>query len=332
MSKIELPITFPNNIINIQDYQSLLIPRTFPIVCSQIKDYGFAIVENYIDVVIYDNNYSKNINFYTPLYYNTFGCFDYSIINNNCNNLLNIDIINFFISLLDKGYYIGYMIDAFYVKNYFKSFQKDHLEHALIIYGYNSEKKVFLALDYFNFQNISTEEISFYDIENSNKNYNFEINYGIDCSGNSSMIEVFKLSPKLIRKPNIDIFKNKVSLFLNNTPLDSYPNIYYGIQMFDIIAQRFNQNQNMNIKFFAFIISHIFLMNIRMNILYKSFNDDKYINYGDILKNLFENAKILKNKYLKYTISPNDILKENILIHINKLKIRYTNILEELIK
>lgn len=331
MLKNELSINFENDFITMKDFNSLMLPRHIIPVYSKYQVYGFAIVENYIDVIIYDNDFSKNINFYTPNYSNTLGCFDYSRMNRTTAKLLQNHLIELFIDFIDRGYYIEYIIDTFYIPNYQTNYNESHLDHQILIYGYDSHKKTFLTMDYFDFQKLSTQPISFDDILLSNKNFNIERNYGIDCSGNSIFIQAFKLDPKMARCPNIEIFKQKVTMFINNTPLDTYENLYYGIQMFDILAKRLEEGKNIPIKHFAFVMSHIFLMSTRMQILYEAYHDKKYFVYQKRFEDLYKKSYILKNLYIKLIISERDTLKNHIIDSIFDLKTKYENELKSII-
>lgn len=325
---MELPIVMPEDLLSKAECETLLLPRQFFTIYQDYKRFGYAIVESLIDVVIYDNGYSRNINFYTPYYTNTMPCFKYSVLNRKSTILLHDNLIELFISYLDEGYYLQYCVDTFYVPNYT---QFGHIEHVMLINGYDLEKQCFIAYDFFDFKRFTKQYISFESVLASNEKFNIERNYGIDCSGNASMLEAFQLDDQLIRKPCLDVFRNKIRLFLENSFLDSYEGLNYGIQMFDIMAERLEKENFAPIKHFAFLLSHIFLMSLRMDILYETYHDSLYLSLKREFDELYQKTHVLKNIHMKYTITEKPDMKPKIISGLYEIKQLYAQQLQSLL-
>lgn len=64
-------------------------------------------------------------------------------------------------NLLQKNFYIFFLVDTFYVEGYV-TYKKNHSIHDILVYGYEDE--YVYASDYFDFQNKSNKKILFSDL------------------------------------------------------------------------------------------------------------------------------------------------------------------------
>lgn len=329
MSKLTLPIKefnkdFPNTIMS---------DVTLFILLTDINRYDFALAEEYIDVVIFDNSYSSNMTFYMPYYFKTIPCLRSSIIHNDTFRLLINDnnIVPFFKRCLDDGYYLWYMLDAFCFSAY-DVFRKEHQEHGVVIFGYDDIKNGFLARDSFDFKKRSDKYL-FYDEIDKSIEYNFPVNFGIDYSGNTDRLQLFKPDQRLMRAPNLHVVKQKLERFISNDSLGDERGIYYGIQMFDIICKRIQEQNFLSLKNFSFIQAHALVMKIRCQIISRYRKVD-LTQYSTLCDKVIEGLEFLKMLGIKKTITEtlfSDDSKRSFIERIRKIEADYRNVVQGLI-
>lgn len=120
----------------------------------------------------------------------TFQCFDYTRILPGISSFMIMNFSDFIVSCIDNGYYIVYIPDIYYINQY-------HMQHELLIYGYDNSNKMFLIRDYFDFKLPSDEYISF---DTLNKTLKLPHN-----TLYRNYIHCLNLDPFKIRKSNIDL-------------------------------------------------------------------------------------------------------------------------------
>ena len=83
------------------------------------------------------------------------------------------NLINSIIHLIDKDIPVIVSIDCFYERQRFDVYQKEHLAHTILIYGYNIVKKEFYIIehDYVNSTIFREKIISFEEVDEGNLSY-----------------------------------------------------------------------------------------------------------------------------------------------------------------
>ena len=228
--------------------------------------------DNFIDTIIYDNDIADNVSFYglaEAVAKDCLLCFSmpFEIAQFSIS-----DICGYLVQMLDRDYYVHFLCDTYWVRNYIAC-GKAHVEHAPLIYGYDSEQRHFLAQDYFDFQRKSEQPISFADIEASYRNGAFIKRPDEHAMLNSCVLYGVKPVCVKAKEPNLAKIKQSLINFLDCCPYANTERegIFYGIRFIDILARRYRDDPgNISLKHCHFLYCHIRLMADRVRILQKS--------------------------------------------------------------
>lgn len=91
--------------------------------------------------------------------------FRYNRIKYDVVNYLSDNILEFLCRSIDNQYYIRVAVDNFYISANEKAYNKNHHLHPLFIYGYDNEKKEFLAGEFFNQKKFDYYSIPFDEVK-----------------------------------------------------------------------------------------------------------------------------------------------------------------------
>lgn len=266
MLKKELPLK------HIKINYDPIIDTPLEIIAQYPDLYEQKIAENGIDTIIYDNDISDNVSFYNITY----------ALNKDCMMFMNLplevarfsisNMTDYIIQLLEKSYYVQFLCDPYWVSNYV-SYQKEHDEHPMLIYGFDTVNKYFLAQDYFDYKQKTKQLVSFKDIDASYYYSSFSQRPDEYQLLNACVLHCSKIGNTKAKEINCDLIKQSLINFLNCYPYTKVETegIYYGIQFFDILINRYhNDSDYVSLKHCHFILSHIQLMLQRVKILQKN--------------------------------------------------------------
>lgn len=288
----------------------------------RMEDYNYIMLENYINVCISDSEESRNVCFYRK-------ATDFSSFHNN---YLYYDIMKsnvqsvseFFINAINRGYYISFLIDKFYIQNYPSAYNKHHIEHKLFIYGYDLNDNCFFASDYFDMKR-GYEKVSFKQIEESFKFFDkyFDTNL-------YNVVTLQKLNENTIRKADINYVVLELKKFIKSEKLGTEKELYYGFAFFDILLERIYQDENIDIKHYHFINVHIRIMIERLLWISRQYNviDNQIMDDLDIL---YKKALLIRNIMFKDRISGKSLSKHRLLNYLNETKIEYKECIKRVI-
>ncbi|MEK3824795.1 MULTISPECIES: BtrH N-terminal domain-containing protein [Paenibacillus] len=121
--------------------------NTNAILCTYEEAYYPWFIHNHIQLVGWGNP-EVYLQFYTPVfreYYRLFTMHHYEkrVLSKWCDN-----IVQFIIDAIDDGNYVYLSIDQYYISSY-RSFNKWHGAHDMLIYGYDQERGIFYIADFF---------------------------------------------------------------------------------------------------------------------------------------------------------------------------------------
>lgn len=295
--------------------------------------YERELAEHFIDTITYDNEISKNVTFYQML----------NAVGRDCLLLFNLpyevakvtidDICSYIVKLLDQEYYISFLCDTFYCRNYV-TYQKNHKEHALFLYGYDLEKQVFWAQDYFDFRTRSRQKVSFEDIQASYKNGEFEPFPGEYAILNLCILYCKKVVNHTEKPVNLPAIRQKLENFLFSHPYSNSNGLYYGISFFDILVKRYqDDSENIDLKHCHFIVAHMQFMLHRIGVLQKaqSHNTPKYEMVTEWLKALLVDVRKTEMCLLKAQMTSSK-LKMNYGERLIDFKCRYAEIITTILE
>lgn len=211
MLKKELPLK------HIKINYDPIIDTPLEIIAQYPDLYEQKIAENGIDTIIYDNDISDNVSFYNITY----------ALNKDCMMFMNLplevarfsisNMTDYIIQLLEKSYYVQFLCDPYWVSNYV-SYQKEHDEHPMLIYGFDTVNKYFLAQDYFDYKQKTKQLVSFKDIDASYYYSSFSQRPDEYQLLNACVLHCSKIVNTKAKEINCDLIKQSLINFLNCYP------------------------------------------------------------------------------------------------------------------
>lgn len=298
------------------------------VIFNDYNNFAYVVAENFINTICYNDNTSRNINFFSNNKFEDIGCFLHNSISIEVLSYINNDISRFIIECLENNYYVTFLCDTYYISNY-TTFQNRHLDHQLFIYGYDIKEQCFLCNDYFDFKFRTEQRVLFADIENSYNKYSIVQDEGYHFGYQYPTFEIFKLNYHAIRPYNIELIKQRLTNFLEGKNLANYSGCIFGIKFFEQLLERMDMSIRIPLKHFQFIYAHIKIMGLRMNIIDGNISDDMQNKLGELLYEAEQLKYIVIKEYVKSTsFIKSDILKD-LLMDIKK---KYEDYIYELLK
>lgn len=229
---------------------------------------------------------------------------------------------------IDKNTYLHVMLDQYYIPNT-PSFRKMHYLHDLLIFGYDKEKETFSVAEFDDNYKYSKFEVSFKNINDAFINYkeckNLDYLYG--------NILLYKLQPSCNYVFDFENVINSVKAYLNGETMEFwklYSDKYsdhnknmriFGIKYYALLSDYVKncaiEGKNVTQQLFYLLFDHKQLMTLR----FKYLSEIGY-NY-DIIDDLLEiekNSQIALNLVLKYNLTGNNEIINNIVECIDKIE------------
>lgn len=245
--------------------------------------------------------------------------------------------------LIDKNYYVFFLVDTYYVKGYV-TYQKEHLMHDIFIYGY--EDGSFYTCDYFDFSKKSTRKIAANDIENGYKNvskpndygrgvvlfHNEEINDNIVLyqykESLNGLLDVEKKGYPMDR----NLVKVKLGRFLESPPyINSVTPTWFdyrlgytaGFKVFYVLQDAFKSNIPVTPKDLHLVCCHVQLMIKRLDYLIEKEPDDMWVPLREHFKEDLNIATIIKSMLIKESLKNSSGKNEIYVSYLDKFMVSY---------
>lgn len=238
----------------------------------------------------------------------------------------NINIVDFIIEAINRERYVYLYVRKKDIEDY--NTENDLVTHDIMIYGYDSEEKIFYANDYFDnhygTRLIKQEQFkvafeSCLQINGYKDGFEGVISFSqpdtIEMKRNLAIYE--KSSPK---KRYLRLYIESLDEFLgerhNSEKMVEDQCFYYGINVFDSFkaylknTDTFKYNITSDIQF---IIDYFKILKL----ILKDVNDIKLIDKLDVILNQLKKIQLL---YIKLFIKRKDNIKENIILLIDDVK------------
>lgn len=355
-----LPVVYPpiNGYTHKGALFSMLMAR------EECKPWVFS---NFIQIYTLKDLYNKGIRTGTvDFFYNLYGdwnCFylkaipwiRFKSIPYDFFKLIKTDIVDFIKTCINKNFYFFFEIDMYYIPAYTMNFNKKHLLHQLLIYGYDDDKKIFYMGDNtvgkYNLDQVTYEEIikstnavmKMYEDTNEDaffrkyldeSTYMMSICKNVERSGRGPYFEkdVFEINIKKI----INDLKEYL-LFDNYAEGYKYSNYYvYGIDCYNELVKfarnAMETNQGVDHRAYYSFIEHKKLMLLRMEFINGNYNYDLN-QLIERYSNLVNEFNTLMNLILKANImESNNNLWERIIVKLNEYREEEIVLLNEFIR
>ncbi|MNQ84374.1 hypothetical protein D3C85_995000 [compost metagenome] len=224
------------------------------------------------------------------------------------------NIHQFIQSNISEGIYVMIVVDRYYISNY-QTFKQRHVPHPLFIYGYDSNKSVYLTGEFFRNGQYQYEEV----------HYNELFEAFMHCNDNGAWVKgisLYKYIPERYAYHfDLNFFRTNLSNYLNSIcpaagyQIEPVTYINFGIRaaeckLYEQI-ERIKLGRTIDIKVFAMLCNHKKVLSTSWDFLsQEGFVSDNSPIKED-LANLKSKYSIIQNFAIKYTITNNtDIHKK----------------------
>lgn len=235
-----------------------------------------------------------------------------------------VDIIDFIKEMIDSEMYIYMSADEYYIR-FYDNYSKNHYDHTLLIYGYDSCKQIVYAADFFENRKYAFKEISFEEIKKASE-------FSLDS---------FLGGIRLLRKRsyysiefNIDRLRKSIERYIHGQPPaeyetnNEYIRVYfdrsymlYGLDIYNGILAEIDNDQYIDVQNCFFIKEHFEVISLLLIYLAKNHMLKKFDIYAETLYKGCKRAEVLLNKAIMYNIT----YRENIRIEIKEMLLELKN-------
>lgn len=251
----------------------------------------------------------------------------------------NLDLELFIKREIEEGYYLYFQVDDFYRSNSI-FFNKSHVIHDLLIYGYDDEINCYNYIAYDNDRLFGEDVIEYQMFEKAFYNNNLDK----DENAWADKILLYKYNPKGEYKFNLDLVKHSIREYLLGINSFEIYNRFqnknkdkaYGIEVFQVlkeyinyIDQNISEKREIDLRTLRIIKEKNEIMIERLKYINK-----KIINIKDIIKR-YNNINELTNKCfslgIEYNISFNKDVLDNIYRSLFEIKEQEESVLQDLL-
>lgn len=234
------------------------------------------------------------------------------------------DIIDLIKEMTDAEMYLYLCVDEYSISAY-DNYGKNHIQHTLLIYGYDNEKQIVYAADFFKNRKYAFEEVSFEEIKNA-----CDLRQENFLGG----IRLLRRRPYYVNRFNLKRMQKNIEKYITGQPPEEFDvnNDYirvcfnrspmlYGINIYDGIIADIDKNDYVNIKDYFFIKQHFEVILKLYIYLAKAHMLKSFDVYADALYNSCDRAEMLLNMALMYNVTR----RENQKVRLKELLSQFKN-------
>ena len=232
-------------------------------------------------------------------------------------------IINFIIYYINNDCYVHTMLNYYYI-SLSRRYQHDHLEHDMLIYGYDVQNKLFYVADFFKDWKYIFETISFAEIETAFLNLKYVTNYDYL----NGLTYIYKYNPNCdynFNKNNIissiiNYMKPYTPEYWNSINSADGNNKVYGCEIYDaltyyLMSKAAILKRFIDVRPFCLLLEHKKMMLRRLEyLLAQNIIPYEKKNLYDKYKNIRDDVFIILSLTLKFQLTADESI-------INKLAI-----------
>ncbi|WP_150267062.1 hypothetical protein [Paenibacillus tepidiphilus] len=264
---------------------------------------------------------------------------EYNKIHRGIIHKLGISPEKFITSSIDLGYYVYLLVDHFNIKLSSENYKQKHLYHDLLIFGYDSERKVFYIGEFFNENPYSVFEVSFEEILGSFEHPFFDWFEGV---------HLIKLKDDIFDEVNYNTFFIKNQLYDYVHSIHTYNvsmhdmnrrNVYaaefvYGISIYDVMITMMNNagtnDGYLDIRAFYIIYEHKLILLKLVQDLYLIGKLKRANHYYILLSELKQEILAFRNLAVKYNVAKKPLTLDRLIAKCPEIKEREYELFVEL--
>ncbi len=262
------------------------------------------IMNHYIDISFESVENDFFYNFKNNYPWNGYEGIKYSFIPRIILEANQIEYTNLILSFINQGFNVLCYVNEYYIKAYPLRYQKRHVSHEIMLYGFDLEKQIFYVKDFFDLFTYSENIVTFGELTDSFVNYHKTMNT-MDTG-----IAAMKKDENYTYHFNPVNFQQKLKNF-NNISL-SNTNITYNINIFDRLYEYLSNEQYYNPRclrvFFNLIKEHAVLMQRRCMYLKSLFPNPEFDNILTKYEEIKNETTISRNSFIKKEIRSRNMM------------------------
>lgn len=245
-----------------------------------------------------------------------------------------VNIIDFIKEMIDSEMYLYMSIDEFCIR-FYDNYSKNHFDHTLLIYGYDSCKQIVYAADFFENRKYAFKEISYEEIKKASE-------FSLDSFLGG--IRLLRKRPYYSIKFHIERLRKSIERYIHGQPPaeyetnNEYIRVYfdrsqmlYGLDIYNGFLDDIDNNQYINVQNCFFIKEHFEIISLLLIYLAKKHMLKKFDVYAETLYQGCKRAEVLLNKAIMYNITYRENIKYKIKEMLLELKNTDLHILSELL-
>lgn len=226
---------------------------------------------------------------------------------------------------IDQGYYVTSYVDLYYLPCS-ESYRKRHLNHKIMIFGYETKKNILLVIDTFRSFKYAPSEISYREFE--------QAFYSFDEADNRR--EDIIVATRF-RDQEIELDINKLKKSLQDFYLiDECIPYVSGYHVYDVLEKGIVSDQYLHPQSIKILCEHIEFTLVRakllqeLNIIHLSEKEWEQLN------ELVKQSTNVRNLYLKcivlYEIRADQEFKNHVMKNIEQMKEKHIEVIQRLVK
>lgn len=220
-------------------------------------------------------------------------------------------VTDFIIENINENNYIQIMVNCYYISVH-ERYKNENRMHDLFIYGYDLEREVLYASDFFNKGKYSNKEITFTDFNKAYSEYDSAINHDYLFG----LVYMYRLNSDCNYIFNIQNIINSIDSYLT-CRIPEYWDIFNREDLYRIVFGReiyatlknylqreiFTNESGFERRPFHLLYDHKKMMSLRIKFLYEQGVLDETIASNNIFRELEELARNIIYLLIKYQVS-----------------------------
>lgn len=226
--------------------------------------------------------------------------------------------------LLNEGYYLTFYVDLFFLPCS-ESYQKNHLNHKIMVFGYDEEQMKFAVIDTFRNFKYAASEVSFDELETAFNSYEHAKNQRdnkvvyVKFQNQEVTIDITKL------KKNLECFCKE----------NEERGIVSGVKVYDELEKGLHESEYLHLQSCNILCQHITFTKIRAKLLKEleiaEFSKKEWEQFEELEKQ----SKSLCNLYRKYKIvceiRPDDTLLNQVNNYLKQVKEKHVEVINTIV-
>jgi hypothetical protein len=263
---------------------------------------------------------------------------DYKVLDLEFISKINTSIIDFIKSSIEIGYYVTTYLDEFFIPER-EAYKKIHFRHEIMIYGFDSDKKILKVIGYNNEKTYATSSVSFSEFEDAYLNSIDKKNDLIllKAKDNSSYQPSYEFDIENVKNLLYDYLYSKNSSARLRSIGNPTNNFVYGVSVYNQLIKYYlsiieDDKKVCDIRHLHLLYEHKKTMVSRIKYLIAENYINSENNFISIFSELQNDALNRRNNLIKYNIAKNKTLINVTIDCLEKMRDKEKKAVEDLLE